>query len=183
MAENVFGVTQGGIDAPVTVDEVDLIVLQEERVARPPQEGRPRVKMLSCGRPIPRNASESGGRLTGRNYPNGRWVNWLYIPTACCWAITTAQDATASVFVGDWYLTGDLGYMADGEVYVTGRKKDLIIVGGRNVFPQDLEALASQVPGVHPGRVAAFGVLNESARHRRSSPGGGSGPDRRAAAG
>jgi len=51
--------------------------------------------------------------------------------------------------------------MADGEVYVTGRKKDLIIVGGKNIYPQDLEALAGEIPGIHPGRVVAFGVFNE----------------------
>jgi len=44
---------------------------------------------------------------------------------------------------------------------VTGRKKDLIIVGGKNIYPQDLEALANEVPGVHPGRVVAFGVFDE----------------------
>ena len=48
-------------------------------------------------------------------------------------------------------------------MYVTGRKKDLIIVGGKNIYPQDLEALASEVEGIHPGRVAAFGVFNEDA--------------------
>jgi fatty-acyl-CoA synthase len=71
-------------------------------------------------------------------------------------------EESARVFADDWYRTGDLGYLAGGEVYVSGRKKDLLIVGGRNVFPQDLEALASEVPGVHPGRVAAFGVFNEA---------------------
>ncbi len=53
--------------------------------------------------------------------------------------------------------------MADGEVYITGRKKDLIIVGGKNVYPQDLEMLATEVPGVHPGRAVAFGVFNDEA--------------------
>jgi acyl-CoA synthetase (AMP-forming)/AMP-acid ligase II len=52
-------------------------------------------------------------------------------------------------------------YQADGEFYITGRKKDLIIVGGKNIYPQDLESLASEVEGVHPGRVVAFGVFNE----------------------
>jgi acyl-CoA synthetase (AMP-forming)/AMP-acid ligase II len=70
-------------------------------------------------------------------------------------------DLTEKAFVDGWYLTGDLGYLADGELYVTGRKKDLIIVGGKNVYPQDLERLASEVEGVHPGRVVAFGVFND----------------------
>ena len=70
------------------------------------------------------------------------------------------DDLTAKAFHEGRYLTGDLGYIADGEVYVIGRKKDLIIVGGKNIYPQDLEMLADQVSGIHPGRVVAFGVLN-----------------------
>jgi acyl-CoA synthetase (AMP-forming)/AMP-acid ligase II len=72
-------------------------------------------------------------------------------------------DATEQAFFEDFYLTGDLGYVRDGELYVTGRKKDLIIVGGKNVYPQDLEQLAGEVEGVRAGRVAAFGMFNESA--------------------
>jgi fatty-acyl-CoA synthase len=48
-----------------------------------------------------------------------------------------------------------------GEVFVVGRKKDMIIVGGKNIYPQDLETLTGEVPGVHPGRVVAFGVYND----------------------
>ncbi len=70
---------------------------------------------------------------------------------------------TPKAFRDGWYLTGDYGYMAGGEVYVSGRKKDLIIVGGKNIYPQDLETLAMEVDGVHPGRVVAFGVFNEEA--------------------
>jgi acyl-CoA synthetase (AMP-forming)/AMP-acid ligase II len=71
------------------------------------------------------------------------------------------DDLTAQVMFNGWYLTGDLGYIADGELYISGRKKDLIIVGGKNVYPQDLEAIANEVPGVHPGRAVAFGVPDE----------------------
>src|SRR5690606_5267 len=63
--------------------------------------------------------------------------------------------------VDGWYHTGDMGYLAGGELYVTGRKKDLIIVGGKNIYPQDIESLVNEVPGVHAGRVVAFGVFNE----------------------
>jgi len=72
-------------------------------------------------------------------------------------------DLTARAFHGGWYLTGDYGYLSDGEVFVTGRKKDLIIVGGNNLYPQDLEFIADGVEGVHPGRTVAFGVENEEA--------------------
>jgi acyl-CoA synthetase (AMP-forming)/AMP-acid ligase II len=71
-------------------------------------------------------------------------------------------DLNKKAFHDGWYLTGDLGYIANNEVYVTGRKKDLIIVGGKNIYPQDLENLASEIQGVHPGRVVAFGVPNEA---------------------
>jgi len=68
---------------------------------------------------------------------------------------------TASAFADGWFLTGDNGYLADGELYVTGRRKDVIIVGGTNLYPQDVEAAVEGVPGVHPGRVVAFGLFDE----------------------
>jgi acyl-CoA synthetase (AMP-forming)/AMP-acid ligase II len=73
------------------------------------------------------------------------------------------KDLTERAFHDGWYLTGDLGYLADGELYVTGRKKEMIIVGGKNIYPQDLEEVAADVEGVHPGRVVAFGLFNEDA--------------------
>ena len=72
-------------------------------------------------------------------------------------------DITEKAFLDGWYLTGDYGYIADGEVYVTGRKKDMLIIGGKNVYPQDLEMLVYEVDGVHPGRAVAFGIYDERA--------------------
>ena len=67
--------------------------------------------------------------------------------------------ATAAISLGDgWLDTGDLGYQADGELYVTGRLKDLIIKAGRNLVPQEIEEAASEVPGIRKGCVVAFGV-------------------------
>lgn len=62
-----------------------------------------------------------------------------------------------------WYRTGDLGYLADGELFVTGRAKDLIIHRGGNVYPGDVEEVVAGVPGVKPGRVVVFGVYDEAA--------------------
>jgi acyl-CoA synthetase (AMP-forming)/AMP-acid ligase II len=64
-------------------------------------------------------------------------------------------------FVEDgWYRTGDYGFLANEELYVIGRIKDIIIVAGQNIFPEDVENITAQVAGVHPGRVVAFAVEN-----------------------
>jgi acyl-CoA synthetase (AMP-forming)/AMP-acid ligase II len=60
-----------------------------------------------------------------------------------------------------WYRTGDFGFFAIEELYVIGRMKDIIIVGGQNIFPEDVEIITSRVSGVYPGRVVAFGIDDE----------------------
>jgi len=64
-------------------------------------------------------------------------------------------------FQDGWFFTGDQGYIADGDVYVIGRTKDLIINAGKNVYPQDIEAIVNHVPGIHAGRAVAFGIHDE----------------------
>jgi len=70
-------------------------------------------------------------------------------------------EATAAVTTEDgWMDSGDLGYCAGGELYITGRVKDLIIKGGHNITPQEVEAAAAETPGVRKGCVAAFGIVD-----------------------
>jgi len=162
MAENVFGVTQGGIDAPLTVDIIDREAFQVERVARPCADGEGALKMVSCGRPLS-NTQVRILSAEGQELPE-RHVGEVALHSDCMLTgYYNRPDETAKAFRGEWYLTGDYGYLADGELYVSGRKKDLIIVGGKNIYPQDLENLAMSVPGVHAGRVSAFGVDNPEA--------------------
>jgi fatty-acyl-CoA synthase len=163
MAENVFAVSQGGIDRPVTVDPVDRRALIGEKVARPAQaDGPDVVMMLSAGRPLS-NVRVRVLDEQRRDLPE-RSVGEIALSSDCMLSgYYHRPDLTAQSFFEGYFLTGDMGYQADGEFYVTGRKKDLIIVGGKNVHPQDLEALAAEVPGVHPGRVVAFGVFDEQA--------------------
>lgn len=65
---------------------------------------------------------------------------------------------TSDVFDGEWFKTGDLGYLVDGQLVICGRIKDIIIVSGRNCYPQDIERAAERVDGVRPGNVVAFGI-------------------------
>jgi fatty-acyl-CoA synthase len=160
MAENVFAVTQGGIDSPVQVDMINRETLLESQIAQPDAREAHALKMLSAGRPL----SNTRVRVIapdGQNMPD-RYVGEISIQSDCMLtAYYNRPDLTEKAFLDGWYLTGDLGYMAEGELYITGRKKDLIIVGGKNIYPQDLEHIAGEVPGVHPGRVVAFGIFNE----------------------
>src|SRR5271157_3347990 len=160
MAENVFAVSQGGLDGPVTVDEIDRDAFQTERLARPAQPARPSIKILSAGRPLANTrlkiVSEHGKELPERV------VGEVALQSDCMLTgYYHRADADEKALRAGWFLTGDYGYLAGGELYVVGRKKDLIIVGGRNIYPLDLETLAMEVPGVHAGRVSAFGVFND----------------------
>jgi acyl-CoA synthetase (AMP-forming)/AMP-acid ligase II len=160
MAENVFAVTQGGIDAPVTVDAVSQRRLLGDRIALPAADGEAAMNMLSCGRPIA-NVEVKIVDDARRELPARRLGEVMLRSDCMLTGYYRRPDLTEKALVDGWFLTGDLGYMAEGEVYITGRKKDLIIVGGKNVYPQDLETLVSEVPGVHPGRAVAFGVFSE----------------------
>jgi len=160
MAENTFAVTQGGVDNPVRIDPVDRDAVQTERIARPAVEGQPAINMVSAGKPIP-NTQVKVVDADGNTLPE-RHIGELAVFSNCMLTeYYHRPDETEKAFIDGWYLTGDYGYMADGEVYISGRKKDLIIVGGKNVYPQDLERIAYTVPGVHPGRAVAFGIFSQ----------------------
>lgn len=162
MAENVFAVTQGGIDEPVTIDPVDREALAVRQVAVSTDSDHKAVKILSAGKPI--NNTKIQIIDKGGNALPERHIGEIILYSDCMLTgYYRRPDLTKKAFHDGWYLTGDLGYLVNGELYITGRKKDLIIVGGKNIYPQDLEQIASEVPGVHPGRVAAFGIFNEAA--------------------
>jgi len=163
MAENVFAVTQSGLDGPQTIDAVDRRALIGEKIARPAATDGPEVaRLLSAGRPLA-NVRVRVLDEQRRDLPE-RQLGEIALHSDCMLSgYYNRPDLTELAFFEGYYLTGDLGYQAAGELYVTGRKKDLIIVGGKNVHPQDLETLAAEVPGVHPGRVVAFGVFDDEA--------------------
>jgi len=96
--------------------------------------------------------------------PRGAWVAEGKVGEVCLRGPSVSSGhlgtggMTAALDAAGWLATGDLGFLDRGELFVTGRLKDLIIIGGRNLYPQDIEAAAAEVPGLRPGRVAALGV-------------------------
>lgn len=160
MAENVFAVSQGGVEKPVAYDEIDLEKFQRDGHAVQAAQGKKTVLMVSAGRPIT-NTFVKIIDAEARELPE-RHLGEIAIKSNCMLSeYYHRSDATQSALIDGWFKTGDLGYLANGEVFISGRKKDLIIVGGKNVYPQDVEFAVNTVEGIHPGRVVAFGVFNE----------------------
>ena len=161
MAENVFGVTQSRLGSSPAVVEVDRESFMVERLAKDPFDGRPSMKMMSSGFPLEnvqiKVLDENGHAVSDRV------IGEVALKSDCMLTgYFNRPDITEQAFRDGWYLTGDYGFLCDGELFVSGRRKDMIIVGGKNVYPQDLEGLTYEVPGVHPGRSVAFGMFDES---------------------
>ncbi|HEY3476901.1 MAG TPA: AMP-binding protein, partial [Anaerolineales bacterium] len=161
MAENVFGVTQSPLGKAPVVEEIDREAFMVGRIAKQAYDGRPSMKMMSSGRPL-ENVRVKAIDEHGHEVPE-RVIGELAIQSDCMLTgYFNRPDLTDKAFREGWYLTGDYGYLSNGEVFVSGRKKDMIIVGGRNIYPQDLESLTYEVPGVHAGRSVAFGMFDEA---------------------
>jgi acyl-CoA synthetase (AMP-forming)/AMP-acid ligase II len=161
MAENVFAVTQSRLGSEPVVIEVDRESFMVQRMASDPHDGRPSIRLMSSGRPL-ENVRIRILDGSGNDVPE-RVIGEVALRSDCMLSgYFNRPDITEKAFRDGWYLTGDYGFLWDGELFVSGRKKDMIIVGGKNVYPQDLEALTYEVPGVHAGRSVAFGLFDET---------------------
>ena len=157
MAETTFALTHGEPTWPHARDEFGAANDASS------EQGPPR---LSVGRPLPGVEIEvrnSEGQLCDERQIGRLWVRSPFNFSG----YFRDEEATAEAFDGDWYHTGDLGYRVDDALFVTGRSKDVLIVGGVNVFPEDLEREAAQVEGIVAGRVAAFSQFDDRLQTER----------------
>jgi acyl-CoA synthetase (AMP-forming)/AMP-acid ligase II len=158
MAENVFAVTQTPMGRRPRLDGVDRASLAGAGRAEPRAAGAAAAGVfVSCGPAIPDVEIRIERGLEDRR------VGEIQVRSHCMLSGYHGRpDLDAGLFEDGWYRTGDLGYRVDGELYVVGRKKDLIISAGKNLHPHDLESIVNSVAGVHPGRAVAFGVADEA---------------------
>lgn len=162
MAENVFAVTQSGIDqasGPTNIWADSQTFRSEHKIVPVISESPGSVCFMSSGRSLPsheiRIVSDNAAVL-----PNGL-VGEILIKSDCLFdGYFNRPDLTAKAIVNGWYYSGDLGFFLDDELYVIGRKKDLLIIGGENIYPQDIEELVGGHPAIHDGRTIAIGVYN-----------------------
>ncbi|WAS93721.1 fatty acyl-AMP ligase [Nannocystis punicea] len=164
MAEHSLAVTFVGLEEDLRADRVDPDALVHGEAK--PSDSADALKVVCCGRAFPdhdlRIVDAEGNplpdrrvgqiELRGPSVMRGYWGD---------------AERTLQALKDGWLATGDLGYLVDGELYVCGRIKDLIIIHGRNYYPQDLEWQASQVEGVRRGNVVAFGIEDASLGRER----------------
>jgi fatty-acyl-CoA synthase len=159
MAECSLAVSFAPLEHTVDTDAVDSDVLADQRVARPADVySRVVNRFVNCGSVLPGHRVEIRD-AAGRRLPERRCGTiFVYGPSVMS-GYFGDPDETARVLSDDgWLNTGDVGYLADERLFVTGREKDLFIINGRNIWPQDLEFLAEQQPELRPEDTSAFAV-------------------------
>ncbi|MEM7272795.1 MAG: AMP-binding protein [Actinomycetota bacterium] len=148
-------------------DVVDAQALEIEHRANPvPLDDPSAREIVLLGRPVPGLEFRIIDPATGLTLGD-REVGELQIRgTSVTPGYYRREDANAELFDDGWLKTGDLAYMVDGQMAMCGRIKDLIIVGGRNVYPQDIERVVGDIDGIRAGNVIAFGTPGRNGKEQ-----------------
>jgi 1-acyl-sn-glycerol-3-phosphate acyltransferase len=163
LAESAVGLAFPPLHRGPLVDRIDRARLAESAVAAPPAvDDAHALLVVSCGEPLPGHEvrvvdateRELAERHEGRIQFRGPSATSGYFRN---------PEATHTLFDGDWLDTGDVGYIAAGELYVTGRAKDVIIRGGQHIHPQEAESAIGNIAGIRKGCVVVFGVADRAA--------------------
>ena len=164
MAEHTLAISFVPLDTTVEADRIDADTYHERGWAVEVPYGTPNtMEHVSCGKAFPGHEigvmDEAGDLLAERRV--GELVLRGPSVTPGYWG---NPEATRAALVDGWLHTGDLGYLAGGRVFVSGRKKDILILNGRNYYPQTVEWLIEELPGIRKGNVVVFsrpGVSSE----------------------
>jgi len=158
LAESAVGLTFPPLTRGPLIDRVDRgrLAASGEAVAAPAEDAQAR-RVVCCGRPLPGHEIRVVDP-DGHELPERREGRIEFRGPSATSGYFRNPEATRSLFDGAWLDTGDLGYVAAGELYVTGRAKDIIIRGGQHIHPQEAEAAIGGLPGIRKGCVTLFGV-------------------------
>jgi 1-acyl-sn-glycerol-3-phosphate acyltransferase len=142
------------------VTQVRREPFEREGRAVPAAAGEKALSFVSVGVPLPEHEAHILDD-EGRERPPGEVGRLVFRGPSATSGYHGQPEATAAIAVGDgWLDSGDLAFVHDGELHIAGRRKDIIIKGGRNLVPQEIEEVAAAVPGVRKGCVVAFGVAH-----------------------
>ena len=161
LAEATLGVAFTPSGRGARVDQVCRDQLFKRALATPAKADEAVLEFVSCGIPIP----EFEVRIVddaNRELPDRAEGEVEFKGPSVTQGYYRNEIATQALVRGDWRRSGDRGYLADGELYLTGRDKDVVIRAGRNLYPYALEQAVADIPGVRRGCVAVFGCLHPS---------------------
>jgi len=159
LAEATLGVSAPKMGTGYKVDRIARSTFESEGRAIPASDSdSAALEFVGSGRPMPGvevRMVDAEGRPLGERIQGRLWFKG---PSATSGYYRNLRATRELVQEGGWLDSGDLAYWADGEIYITGRAKDLIIKAGHNIYPHEIEEIAARVPGVRPGCVVAFGA-------------------------
>jgi 1-acyl-sn-glycerol-3-phosphate acyltransferase len=164
LAECSVGLAFPPMDRGPLIDKIDREVFVNTGHAVPSNESGDRVlQFVACGQPLPRHevrivdaaGLELPERYEGRLHFRG--------PSATAGYYHNPED-TKKLFEGGWLDSGDMAYIAGGDIFITGRKKDIIIRAGRNIYPQELEEAVGKIAGIRKGNVVVFAAEDKTNR-------------------
>lgn len=157
LAETSLGLAFPSLDQAPKIDCIRRDLFMRTRRAEPAAKDDPNpLCLVSCGQPLAGHQVQivdAAGRETAER-EEGRL---LFKGPSCTSGYYRNPEATAALFRGEWLDSGDLAYVAEGEVYLTGRSKDIIIRAGRNIYPSELEEVVGNIQGLRKGCIAVFG--------------------------
>ena len=156
LAEGVLGVTFPPLEREPLIDRVSRAALMLDGTANPASaDDAHAMRFVSCGVPLPGHEVRVVN-AAGHELPERAQGRIQFRGPSATRGYYKNPSANSSLFDGDWLNTGDLGYFAAGELYLTGREKDIIVRRGANIHPAELEAAVANVRGVRKGGVAVF---------------------------
>jgi acyl-CoA synthetase (AMP-forming)/AMP-acid ligase II len=146
---------------PLHYEQVARSALTKEKRALLDDRTDDTVLICDCGAPVEgtriRITDENGAELP-EGHVGSIWISGPSVTTS----YYNAPEEIGRTLQAGWLNTGDLGYIRNGHLFVTGRNKDLIVIRGHNYQPTDFEWTAAEIPGISQGRVVAFGVYNSA---------------------
>ncbi len=167
LAECSVGLTFPPLDRGPRIDRIAREPFMRQGEAVPAANGDAHaVRMVACGRPLPGHAIRIVDE-NGHELPERRAGHLQFRGPSATHGYFRNPEETRRLFVGEWLDSGDLAYMAEDDIFITGRTKDLIIRGGRNILPHELEAAIGELPGIRKGCVAVLGSYDERAATER----------------
>ena len=161
MAEATLAMAFEPLSEPMFVERIDRDAYENEHEAVPVLEGGNALELVSCGRSFP-NHSVGIMDEAGNLVPDGKVGEIVFRGPSVTEGYFDNPAATAETIVSGWLHTGDLGFMRDERVFVSGRKKDLIILNGRNYHPQAIEWEVEKIKGIRKGNIVAFALRGEN---------------------